>query len=73
MEKSISVVVDRSKCMGTMSCMYTTKGLFQLSDGKAQVKDIESHTVESIIEAAEACPVSAITVKDEKSGKRLFP
>jgi ferredoxin len=30
-------------------------------------------TVEKILEAAENCPVSAMTVEDAASGERLFP
>ncbi|WP_328703125.1 ferredoxin [Alkalihalobacterium elongatum] len=73
MKEDIKVTVDRSKCVGTMTCMYASKGIFYLREGKAEVKNSESHSAESIMETAELCPVSAITVIDENTGKQLFP
>ncbi|WP_100401004.1 ferredoxin [Bacillus sp. FJAT-44742] len=73
MNKKVEVEVDSSKCVGTMMCMYEAKGVFALSGGKAKVKRQEAGSMESKMEAAENCPVSAIKIIDKDTREQIFP
>ncbi len=56
----IMVSVDKELCIGCGSCVAICPEVFELGDdGKAQVK--EGGEAECAKEAAEACPVEAIT------------
>ena len=47
---------------------------FQLNDDRqSEVIDPDGEPREVVLEAAEACPVSAITVVDAETGEQLFP
>jgi hypothetical protein len=48
--------------------------VFRLNANRqSEAVDPEGDTVEKILDAAENCPVSAITVEDAETGERLFP
>lgn len=68
------VWVDRSICIGAATCVAVSPKSFQIDDeAKAViVNTIDEEQLENIIEAAKACPVSAIFIEDEK-GNRIFP
>lgn len=72
--KKYKVWVDRSLCIGAATCVAISPKTFQLDEeGKAIILETsEEEQIEMIIEAAKACPVSAIIIEDEK-GKRIFP
>ena len=57
------VVVNQETCIGCWACASVCPGTFEMVDGKAKVKkaDIKKITCEQ--DAAEGCPVSAITIK----------
>jgi ferredoxin len=68
------VEVDRSVCIGSGMCVGSAPADFSLDTGR------QSHPRESvmpgsdeIMEAAESCPVEAISIFDADSGKVLFP
>lgn len=65
--------MDRSKCMGTMTCVHAAKGVFYLKDGKAAAKDENVENLDNVIEATEMCPVSALSIIDEETGELLQP
>jgi ferredoxin len=47
---------------------------FRLNDNRqSEAVDPEGDSPETIMEAAENCPVSAIFVEDAETGERLFP
>ena len=51
-----------------------TSATFVLNEsGKSSVGNPQGDTEEKILEAAENCPVSAITVEDAETGERRFP
>jgi ferredoxin len=56
------VSVDQKKCIGCGACEAVCSEVFELKDGKsyAKVKETDKKCAK---EAAEACPVQAITVK----------
>ena len=72
--RRLRISVDQEKCVGSTMCVHTARGVFALDDtNKSSVANPEGNTEEKIIEAAESCPVSAITVADAETGERLFP
>lgn len=56
------VTIDKDKCIGCGSCEALCPKSFKVINGKATVKKIEKITCES--EAAESCPVGAISVSN---------
>ena len=63
------IEVDRSLCSGMASCVKIAPDTFDLdAEGLAVLSGIAD---DRAVEAAECCPLSAITVFDEASGSRL--
>ena len=67
------IVIDRVKCIGARSCVAVAPGVFEM-DGEnlAYVGDPENADEDTIMLAAQSCPVLAILLYDE-NGKRIFP
>jgi ferredoxin len=57
------VIVDREKCIGCGACAATCPKTFEMADGKAKVKKAVVKDITCEKEAAENCPVQAITIK----------
>ena len=56
------VIVDRQKCIGCGACAATCESVFEIKDGKSQVKKSqEKSKLPCVKEAVEGCPVGAIT------------
>ena len=69
----MQIRILRSECCGNGQCAEIAPGAFALdSKNKVQVLDSEAETAERLIEAAEACPCSAIVVLDDDGGT-VFP
>ncbi len=67
---SLEVRVERAKCIGSNSCTRAAPGVFRLdAEGIAVVVDVEAEPEDTVIDAAEACPTSAIAVV--KDGRRI--
>ncbi len=67
------VEVDRELCIGAAPCVTVAPGVFQLDDeNKAYVINQNGADAETILLAAQACPVQAIIVYDEE-GKQIYP
>ena len=54
-------------CIGDAMCETFAPKVFVLNENR------QSDTAANILEAAENCPVSAITVVEEETGETLFP
>jgi ferredoxin len=68
----IHVEVDRSLCIGSGDCVDTAPDVFRLDEeDKAVVIDPDGASLDDIVEAAQNCPVSAITVTGEEGD--LYP
>lgn len=67
------IVVDRIKCIGARSCVAVAPGTFQM-DGEnlAYIVDPNSEDDDTVLMAAQSCPVLAILLYDE-NGKQIFP
>ncbi|MCF7916755.1 MAG: ferredoxin [Candidatus Omnitrophica bacterium] len=58
--------VDQDKCIGSAQCTQTCPEVFNLEEGKAKVivDQVPKDAEEKCKEAAENCPVDAITVQE---------
>jgi ferredoxin len=69
----MQVRIIRSECCGNAVCREIAPDVFALdSKNKAIVLDAEAASEPKLIEAAEACPCSAIVVEDDE-GMVVFP
>ena len=69
----MDVIVDRDICAGIGNCVEVAPTVFELDeDNRAVVLDPSSVPRETLIEAAESCPLLAISVLDD-DGTQLFP
>jgi ferredoxin len=67
------VRILHSQCCGNALCVEIAPGVFALdSKQKSTVLDPEAASREALIEAAEACPCSAIVVEDDE-GRQVAP
>jgi ferredoxin len=65
-ESSPKIVVDRDLCMGSGMCIVYAPGTFAHDDEtKAVVVDPNGDPIESIRNAVQACPTSAITLTED--------
>ena len=70
----LKIVVNEEECIGDGLCAQEAPGTFEMNDDdKAIVLEAPTDDEETIIEAASACPVDAITIVDEETGKQLYP
>lgn len=69
-----TVEVDANACIGAAPCTAMAPKSFALGDdGKAAIlASVDEEDQETILNAARACPVAAIIIKDE-TGKVIFP
>lgn len=67
------IVVDRNKCQGIGACVGAAPDAFEIdSEGKAVVIKAAGADDDTVLEAAEACPLEAITLYDE-DGEQVYP
>lgn len=70
----VAVTVNQAVCVGNASCVGTAPGVFALDENRqSTVVDPEGASWERILEAAENCPVAAISLKDAATGDSVFP
>ena len=70
----LRISVDQNKCVGSTTCINTARATFALDESsKSSVVNPQGDTEAVILEAAEGCPVGAITVEDAERGEQLFP
>lgn len=69
----MKVRVDRDLCISLGNCVAIAPTAFAFDDeNKAIVLDPSSVDDNTLLEAAESCPVNAIIVEDDE-GKQLYP
>ena len=74
MARKLRVSVDHNICVGNSMCETIAPKVFVLNDDRqSEAVNPDGDTEENILEAAENCPVSAITVVDAETGEQLFP
>ncbi len=62
-KKNQIVRINQLKCIGCGSCQSICPEGFEIIGGKSRVKNADAECIE---QAARACPVGAITFKQEK-------
>ena len=68
------IEIDCELCIGDQLCCTEAPEVFELNDdGIAIVKDPSGDPAEFVKQAAESCPVDAITLTDSASGNRVWP
>ncbi|MDH6128862.1 ferredoxin [Kitasatospora sp. GP82] len=73
-EPELIVTVDRTRCVGTGACTGTAPDDLELGpDGRARALRPASTARDELTEAAEMCPVEAITVHFAHSGEQVAP
>ena len=74
MARKLKITVDLNVCVGNAMCETFATNTFALNDDRqSSVANPDGDPEEAVLEAAENCPVSAITVSDAESGEQLFP
>ncbi|MBI2436655.1 MAG: ferredoxin [Candidatus Magasanikbacteria bacterium] len=67
------IVVDKQACIGARSCVVVAPGVFQMDDDNiAYVTDPDGEDEDTVLLAAQSCPVLAIYLYDE-DGVQIFP
>lgn len=67
------IVVDRNLCIGAATCVAVAPQTFQLdNENKAIVVNPEGNDQDTILAAAESCPVLAIYLYDQNE-EQIFP
>ena len=70
----LRITVDHNVCVGNAMCEEYAPNVFQLNEERqSDAVNPEGDPLEKILEAAENCPVTAITVEDAETGEVLFP
>lgn len=59
----VKISVDKEKCIGCGACASCCPSNFEMVEGKAHVKNSNVKKVTCEKEAADICPVNAITIK----------
>jgi ferredoxin len=67
------IEIDLFTCVGFADCTRTAPGVFRLDElaNQSSVVDPAGADDDTVLEAAEGCPVSAISLYDE-SGRLVF-
>jgi ferredoxin len=74
MARKVRVWVDHNTCVGNAMCETIAPKVFVLNDNRqSEAVNPEGDTVEKILDAAENCLVSAVTMEDAEIGERSFP
>ncbi|MFS8201114.1 ferredoxin [Streptomyces sp. CWNU-52B] len=67
------IEVDRLACAGTGLCLGTALGRMRLEGGRARPVDELIGPDDGVMDAAETCPMEAITVRAAATGEVLAP
>jgi ferredoxin len=71
---NITIEVDRELCYGFGDCVDSAPGVFELDDeDKSVVVDPDAQDKDSIVLAAQDCPVDAIFIRDAETGEQIYP
>ncbi|MBA8825403.1 ferredoxin [Saccharopolyspora lacisalsi] len=67
------IEVDGPSCIGSGMCVGMASEHFELRDGVSRPLRSQVEPADEIVDAAESCPVEAITVRDAESGAVIAP
>ena len=68
------IEIDLLACVGFAECAKTAPAVFRLDElaNQSTVVDASGADDETVLAAAEACPVSAISLYEPATGERVF-
>jgi ferredoxin len=73
-QQQLRIEIDRHLCYGFGDCLNSAPGVFDLDgEEKAVIADQAAQTSDTILAAANDCPVEAIFIYAADSGEQLFP
>ncbi|MEU3659975.1 ferredoxin [Streptomyces sp. NPDC032940] len=72
-EQRWEVSVDPGRCVGSGVCAAVAGRHFAVRDRRSHVVHPVSEPDEAVLDAAETCPMEAITVREAGSGALLAP
>lgn len=72
-EATWRIAVDRQACIGTGVCAGAAPQQIEIREGKAFAPSPEVGPSDALLDAAEMCPMAAITVTEVASGRVLAP
>ncbi|MEU5085261.1 ferredoxin [Streptomyces sp. NPDC021356] len=67
------VRVDEKACMATGICAGVAPGRFQVRDGASHPTSETAAPAPELVDAAESCPMEAISVTHRATGARIAP
>ncbi|AUG75118.1 Putative 3Fe-4S ferredoxin [Kitasatospora sp. MMS16-BH015] len=74
MNEDLTIRVDQTRCVGTGQCARTAPDALTLGrNGRAQPRDQHSTDLDTLTEAADFCPVEAITIHLASTGEQVAP
>jgi ferredoxin len=69
----MKVKIDRDLCIGVGNCVAIAPTVFELDEeNKVVLIDTKMVDDETLMEAAESCPVNAIIIEDDRGGQ-IYP
>jgi ferredoxin len=72
--RRLRVAVDRAVCIGSGMCVGSSPDMFELDAFRQSHPRCETvEDTQAVWDAAENCPVEAISVHDADTGEELFP
>ena len=71
-QRTWTVEVDRTTCLGTGVCCFYAPGTFDLDDdGRSMVVDQHADPDDAVRNAVEACPTRSLRIVDRGAGPTL--
>jgi len=73
--RKYTMKINRNICIGAATCVALAPKAWKLDDeAKAIILDSADQELdEALLNAAKGCPVAAITIIDNETGKQIFP
>ncbi|GAA1429141.1 hypothetical protein GCM10009601_43730 [Streptomyces thermospinosisporus] len=72
-ERQWEVTVDRKRCVGSGVCVAVAAGHFEVRDRRSHALRPVTGPDDAVLDAAETCPMEAITVRESGAGTLLAP
>lgn len=65
--------IDSGVCIGSGMCAGIAPEHFELEDGYGCPSKAQVEPADAVVDAAESCPVEAVSVRDSESGELVAP
>ncbi len=71
---ALRIIVDRLRCIGAGNCVDAAPEVFEIDEAEVSIiVNPAGAPPDTIVTAAENCPVDAIKIIDEQAGQQLYP